>query len=121
MSGCGYHRTARTGSKAGGGWKIALVILAAALLATPAEAAATAAVHVLEVALVVVACLVVVAVAIGLAAVAVRVRRLHAARAQAAALVAARESAQVPSWPHHPARGLYQTDQHPGTRHATVR
>ena len=103
MSGCGYHRTARTGSTGGGGWKVALVILAAALLAAPAEAAATAAVHVLEVALVVLACLAGVAVAIGLAAVAVRVRRRYPARAQDAALAASREAAPVPSWPHHPA------------------
>ena len=121
MSGCGSHQTSRNGSTGGGGWKISLVILAAALLATPAEAAATAAVHVLEVVLVVLACLAGVAVAVGLAAVAVRVRRRYPARAQDAGLVAARESAQVPSWPHHPARGLYHTDQHPGTRHATVR
>lgn len=103
MSGCGFHRTPRTGSNGGAGWKIALVILAAALLATPAEAAATAAVHVLQVALVVVACLVAVAVAIALAAVAVRVRRRYRARAQDAPLVADRGAVQVPSWPHHPA------------------
>ena len=103
MSGCGSHRTLRTGSTGGGGWKIALLILAAALLATPAEAAATAAVRVLEVALVVVACLAGVAVAIGLAAVAVQVRRRYAARAQDTALAAGSDAVQVPSWPHHPA------------------
>lgn len=103
MSGCGLHRTPRSAGNGSGGWKVALVILAAALLATPAEAAATAAVHVLEVALVVLACLAGVAVAIGLAAVAVRVHRRYPARAQDAALVADTEAAQVPSWPHHPA------------------
>jgi acetyl-CoA carboxylase carboxyltransferase component len=103
VSGCGYHRTPRTGSNAGGGWKIALVLLAAALLATPAEAAVTAALHVLEVVLVVLACLAGGAAALGLAAVAVRVRRRYPARAQDAALVAGREAPQVPSWPHHPA------------------
>ena len=109
MGGCGFHRTPRNSSNSGGAWKIALVILAVAVLAAPAEATVTTAAHVVaevvKVTVIVLACLAAVAVVTGLAVVAVRVRRRYLARAQAAVLVADREATQVPSWPDRPALG----------------
>ena len=109
MSGCGFHRTPRNGSGGGGAWKIALVILAAAVLAAPAEAAVTTAAHVVaevvKVAVIVLACLAAVAVAAGLAVVAVRARRRLLARAQDRAFAADLAEARVPSWPDRPALG----------------
>jgi hypothetical protein len=109
VGGCGVHRTPRNGSGGGGVWKIALVILAAAVLAAPAEATVTTAAHVVaevvKVTVIVLACLAALAVVTGLAVVAVRVRRRYLARAQGAVLVADGEAAQVPSWPDRPALG----------------
>jgi hypothetical protein len=110
VGGCGFHRTPRNGSGGGGGaWKIALVVLAAAVLAAPAEATVTTAAHVVaevvKVTVIVLACLAAVAVVTGLAVLAVRVRRRYLARAQGAVLVAGGEAAQVPSWPDRPALG----------------
>ena len=109
MSGCGSHRTLRTSGNGGGAWKVALVILAAAILAAPAEAAVTTAAHVVaevvKVTVIVLACLAAVAVAAGLAVVAVRVRRRLLARAQDRAFAADVAEARVPSWPDRPALG----------------
>ena len=107
MGGCGFQRTPRNSSNGGSAWKIALVILAAAMLAAPAEAAVTTAAHVVaevvKVTVIVLACLAAVAAAAGLAVVAVRVRRTLLARAQDRAFEAEVAEAQVPSWPDRPA------------------
>ena len=120
MSGCGFHRTPRNGSNGGGAWKIALVILAAAVLAAPAEAAVTTAAQVVaevvKVTVIVLACLAAVAVAAGLAVVAVRVRRRLLARAQDRAFAADVAEAPVPSWPDRPALGARASL---ATEHAT--